>query len=92
MRVKRVSFLGLVYNSLLSGLEPYILSVAQEARLDRVIAKLLRALLVGRACDMEGDHPRSWSNERVRRYWKIASVGTELRVRRRAGWAQSPNR
>ena len=41
-----------------------------------------RALLRGRACNREGQHPKALSNHAVRQLVRIASLGIELRIQR----------
>lgn len=61
------------------------------ALLDEVQNRLLRALLHGKAGG--GGEQAAWASARVRCYWRVASVGDELRIRRlgRAQrWAAQP--
>ena len=75
---RRLCFIKVVYNTLLSGMEPFVFS---EAELDRIIVFLRgrsTALLFGRAhSDNDGKHS-SWSNSMVLRRCRFFPVHLEL--------------
>lgn len=56
------------------------LPAVHVALLDKVQNRLLRALLRGKAGG--GEEQAAWSSAKVRRYWRVASIGNELRIRR----------
>eukprot|EP00959_Pyramimonas_sp_CCMP1952_P365742 7659696-Pyramimonas_sp.AAC.1 len=61
---RRVIFIGLVQGSLLSGSESFMLSEKQYSLLDRHLARLGRAAMMGAACARaqdDDDHARSLS-------------------------------
>eukprot|EP00959_Pyramimonas_sp_CCMP1952_P462733 9483737-Pyramimonas_sp.AAC.1 len=63
-------------------MEAYIPSDRQLAELQNVLDQLARKAMRGGAhTEQDGVH-RAWSNERVRKYWRLCSLEVELRVRR----------
>eukprot|EP00959_Pyramimonas_sp_CCMP1952_P169020 3530892-Pyramimonas_sp.AAC.1 len=82
---KRVIFIGLVQGSLLSGLQPFILSDKQHTLLDKHLARLGRTAMMGAACTHaleDDDHARSLATREVLDYWGITDCFTELLARR----------
>lgn len=92
-RLKRTIFLCRVYNSILAGLEPFLLARGQETWLTRVVAGLGRVALRGEACLKEeledgATKYRAMSTTAVLRRLRVPPVHEELVVRR-LRWAQS---
>ncbi|CAK0875658.1 unnamed protein product [Prorocentrum cordatum] len=81
-RLKRAMFLYFVVGTAVQNLEAYLPSSCQLADLQQVVDQLARKALRGLAHEeVEGVHS-SWSNERVRKHWRLCSLAVELRVRR----------
>eukprot|EP00974_Lingulodinium_polyedra_P003715 350575-Lingulodinium_polyedra.AAC.1 len=59
--MRRAVFLCKVVGTVLSGLEPFLLTEKQEKYLDAVVAGLARIAMGGAACDRTGEHFKSLS-------------------------------
>eukprot|EP00959_Pyramimonas_sp_CCMP1952_P311131 6511066-Pyramimonas_sp.AAC.1 len=86
-RLKRELFLSTVVEKGLAGLEAFVLSKSEHARLDTVVVRYLRVLMKGSATDWSGSHAVSQSNGDVLRDWRILPSFGELAVRR-VRWLQ----
>ena len=80
--VRRLCFINMVYNTLLSGLEAFILSDPELDRLTKFICSRCRALLLGKAHSKINNTHTSLSNSTVLKKTAILPVHLELTVRR----------
>ena len=84
---KRSALIAHVVGPLLSAAEAVLYGDSDWAKFDRIVAQYGRRALNGRATTKTlGSNGeilfRSWSNEKVRRYWRLPCTRTEGRVRR----------
>ena len=83
-------FKGLVYSTLLSGLEALCLTRSQLAQLDRYLLKRGRQLMHGTACEKKStDHGMVYKarpNIEVWRFLQAVPAQVELRIRRLKFW------
>ena len=80
--LKRSLFLGLVQAAGLSALETYVLSLADERRLDSATVKKLRSLSRGTSWwDPIAQHTRQLTNNQVFLCWKVLPTRPALAVR-----------
>ena len=89
-KMKRLLLICDVQNDALSGLEAFVISEVQCARLDSVIARVARRCLRGRAVsrDETGCVISGMCNLDVLHFWRIGTSSTEL-VIRRLKWLQA---
>ena len=86
---KRLSFLSNVAGRLWSGLESYALRPRETHRLDKSLARKLRAMMRGGAHQIdEHDAHRSLTTLQLFREWQVAPTAIELLVRR-LSWRQT---
>ena len=87
-RLARLFFISTVYESAPCGKHVLLLNEKQEARLERVMVGMLRALLKGRkSIWIQDGSARPPATKEVWDHWHLAPVGHELAVRR-LRWAQ----
>lgn len=81
-KIKRTLFLGLVYNTALSGLEAYHILPRHTRRLDTARLRLLRSLMAGWATTLpeHSEHLVTMTNDQLWKYWGIVDTFTELKV------------
>ena len=65
IKVKRILFTSLVYNTAISALEAFVLSDAENDRIICFVVKRARALLCGRAYKVHGDKTDKMTNSQV---------------------------
>lgn len=82
LRVRRLGFIGIVYNALIAALEALVLTDAEHDRLTSFLCRRARALVLGRAhVESEGKHT-TMNNVAVLKWVKLLPVHLELVVRR----------
>ena len=89
---KRSALLAHVVGPLLSAIETVLYTSSEWKKFDRTICMYARRALNGRATTKTANPDgtityRSWTNERVRKFWRLPTAQTEARVRR-LKWAQ----
>ena len=84
--LRRTAFLGAVVGAMTSGAETYNWSCAELRKMDVMICRFLRVLLMEKACDVEARN--GWTNEEVLVYWRVAPMRVEIAVRR-SSWLQA---
>eukprot|EP00959_Pyramimonas_sp_CCMP1952_P403461 8454047-Pyramimonas_sp.AAC.1 len=90
-RFTRLLLIGFAQNTILSGMEAFILSKNDYDKLDRGLAAMGRIAMRGKACTREEDKIRSMSTSQVLSFWKLAPSSIEMSVRRLRlyqGWAR----
>ena len=93
---KRFALLAQVVGPLMSAAEGVLCASAEWKKFDKTICVYARRALNGHATKktLSPDGTTtysSWSNEKVRRYWRLPTAHTEARVRR-LRWAQELSR
>lgn len=58
------------------------MSSSHLKRIDKLLVKYLRAMMMGKACNWDGEHPTAMSSAQVRVYWRVPHVVDELLARR----------
>ena len=82
-RIRCLIFYSVVVNAAISGLEGLVLSAPEMQYLDTVVVKKLRNLLKGKAKHIkENREIRQWSNKKVYRHFKMATLSLEPTIRR----------
>ena len=86
------ALLAHVVGPLLSAAETVLYNSSEWKKFDRTICLYARRALNGRATTKTASRDgtityRSWTNERVRKFWRLPTAQTEARVRR-LKWAQ----
>ena len=96
-RFMRLMITAFLVNTVLSGLTLAILSTRQFKHMEKGLVKLLRAAMRGKAAwseEKEGKEvTRSLTNHQVLKYWRLAPLEVEARVRRfkqYQTWAAAP--
>ena len=89
---KRSALLAHVVGPLLSAAETVLYTSSEWKKFDRTICMYARRALNGRATTKTANPDgtikyRSWTNERVRKFWRLPTAQTEAIVRR-LKWAQ----
>ena len=82
--MKRLCFLSQVHSAAISAGHVFVFSKRECARLDSQLAKLLRAMLLGKAhkhCEETNRHS-TLTNEQVFKHWRITPCRVELPIRR----------
>jgi hypothetical protein len=87
LNIKVNTFKGMIFSTALSGMEAEVIGRQELMTIDKEIIRLARKVLAGRACEKsnEGRTNKAWTNERVRKEMRIATIGSEL-ARRRVKW------
>ena len=86
-KMRRVCFLGKIQAAALTGMESYAVTWTEKLRLDKMLAKYLRAMMKGKAFKQEHGKIFNMSNEEVFKHWRVLPSNGELMVRR-LGWLQ----
>ena len=88
-RLRRTLLIGHIQNTAISGLEAYALTQGDYAFLDGLVTGVYRSAMGKKAYTFEKNPntgvpevKKTISNAAVRKYWKLPSVQTELRIRR----------
>ena len=83
-KMKRLCFISQVQSAAISAGHAFAFSPRECQRLDTQLAKLMRAMMRGKAHSYDPDtmQHNSMSNEQVFRHWLIAPCHLELRIRR----------
>ena len=90
LRLRRLFFVALVYNSLISALEAFVLSDSEHDRLTKFLVSRSRALLMGKAhtYDADEDKHQAWTNAEVLKRCGLLPTHLELQLRR-LKWLQA---
>jgi hypothetical protein len=90
LRLRRMFFVALVYNSLISALEAFVLSDSEHDRLTTFLVSRSRALLMGKAHthNVDEDKHYAWTNAVVLKRCRLLFTHLELQFRR-LEWLQA---
>eukprot|EP00972_Heterocapsa_arctica_P087474 12900490-Heterocapsa_arctica.AAC.1 len=87
-KYKRLVFMSQVLGTAVSGLAAFAIEPVDTKSLDALLGKYLKVMLMGRATWNSDRGVSSFSHEKLRFYWRIPKVATELRVHR-VKWFQT---
>ena len=84
--IKRMAYQIYIQSAALSGLQSNVLGQVHYDKIDVVQKGMLRSMLCGRASGKGELGYKSWSTGDLQRYWRVAGIKLELRVRRIQWW------